>query len=66
MKPMTRILDAPPARTEKLWKHWGHAGAAVSIDDMTLDTIEASVRDVFNLFPTRKTPNESQTEEDLI
>ena len=37
-----------------------------AIDDMTLDTIEASVRDVFNLFPTRKTPNESQTEEDLI
>ena len=33
---------------------------------MTLDTLEASVRDVFNLFPTRKTPNESQTEEDLI
>ena len=30
------------------------------------DAIEASVRDVFNLFPTRKTPNESQTEEDLI
>ena len=37
-----------------------------AIDDMTLDTLEASVRDVFNLFPTRKTPNESQTEEDLI
>ena len=35
-------------------------------DDMALDTLEASVRDVFNLFPTRKTPNESQTEEDLI
>ena len=37
-----------------------------AIDDMTLDTLEASVRDVFNLFPTRKTPNESQTENDLI
>ena len=37
-----------------------------AIDNMTLDTLEASVRDVFNLFPTRKTPNESQTEEDLI
>ena len=36
------------------------------IDDMALDTLEASVRNVFNLFPTRKTPNESQTEEDLI
>ena len=31
MKPMTRILDAPPARTEKLWNHWGHVAAAVSI-----------------------------------
>ncbi len=37
-----------------------------AIDDMALDTLEASVRNVFNLFPTRKTPNESQTEEDLI
>ena len=37
-----------------------------AIDDMALDTLEASVRKVFNLFPTRKTPNESQTEEDLI
>ena len=36
------------------------------IDDMALDTLEASVRNVFNLFPTSKTPNESQTEEDLI
>ena len=33
-----------------------------AIDDMALDTLEASVRNVFNLFPTRKTPNESQTE----
>ena len=37
-----------------------------AIDDMALDTLEASIRNVFNLFPTRKTPNESQTEEDLI
>ena len=37
-----------------------------AIDDMALDTLEASVRDVFDHFPTRKTPNESQTEEDLI
>ena len=37
-----------------------------AIGDMALDTLEASVRDVFDRFPIRKTPNESQTEDDLI
>ena len=37
-----------------------------AIDVSTLATFEASARDIFNRFPTRKTPNESQTEDDLI
>ena len=36
------------------------------IGDGALATFEASARDICNRFPTRKTPNESQTEDDLI
>ena len=36
------------------------------IDAATLDNFEASVREVFERFPTSQTPNESQTEDDLI
>ena len=37
-----------------------------AIDVKTLVTFDASARDIFNRFPTSKTPNESQTEDDLI
>ena len=37
-----------------------------AIDDMALDNLDASVQNIFDRFPTRKTPNESQTEDDLI
>ena len=37
-----------------------------AINVRTLATFEASARDIFNRFPTSKTPNESQTEDDLI
>ena len=37
-----------------------------AIDDSAFATFEASARDIFNRFPTSKTPNESQTEDDLI
>ena len=37
-----------------------------AIDVSALATFEASARDIINRFPTRKTPNESQTEDDLI
>ena len=36
------------------------------IADSELDTFGASVRDVFNGFPIASSPNESQTENDLI
>ena len=36
------------------------------IDDGTLDTFEVSSQDILNRFPTLGTPNESQTEDDLI
>ena len=36
------------------------------IDDGMLDTFEVSSQDILNRFPTRGTPNESQTEDDLI
>ena len=37
-----------------------------AIDDSALDALEASVRDVFAGFPIAGSPNESQTEDDLI
>ena len=37
-----------------------------AIDDSTLDSLKASVRDVFDGFPIAGSPNESQTEDDLI
>ena len=37
-----------------------------ALDDSALDTFKASVREVFDRFPTMQTPNESQTEDDLI
>ena len=36
------------------------------IDDSALDTFKTSVGNVFDRFPTTQTPNESQTEDDLI
>ena len=37
-----------------------------NISTAALDTLESSVRDVFNGFPSAGSPNESQTEDDLI
>ena len=37
-----------------------------ALDDSALDSFKASVREVFDRFPTMQTPNESQTEDDLI
>ena len=37
-----------------------------NISTAALDTLESSVRDVFHGFPTAGSPNESQTEDDLI
>ena len=37
-----------------------------AIDDSALDALKASVRDVFDGFPIAGSPNESQTEDDLI
>ena len=37
-----------------------------AIDDTALDALEAGLREVFARFPTGRTPNESQTEDDLI
>ncbi len=44
------------------------AGSAdwLALDDAALDDFEASFRAVFERFPTSDTPNESQTEDDLI
>ena len=36
------------------------------LDADALDAFEASARNIFNRFPTTQTPNESQTEDDLI
>ena len=36
------------------------------IDDSDLDALEASAQDIFNVFPIAGSPNESQTEDDLI
>ena len=36
------------------------------VDDTALDGLEVSLRDVFTTFPTDRSPNESQTEDDLI
>ena len=37
-----------------------------SFDDKRLDGLEAALREVFGRFPTARSPNESQTEDDLI
>ncbi len=37
-----------------------------AIDAVALDNFETSLREVFERFPTQQTPNESQTEDDLI
>ena len=37
-----------------------------AVDDAALDNIEAALRAVFDVFPFAGTPNESQTEDDLI
>ena len=37
-----------------------------AIDDATLDTLGAALRNVFDDFPLAGAPNESQTEDDLI
>ena len=44
------------------------AGSAdwLALDDAALDDFEASFRAVFDRFPTADSPNESQTEDDLI
>ena len=44
------------------------AGSAdwLTLDDVALDGFEASFRAVFDRFPTANSPNESQTEDDLI
>ena len=36
------------------------------LDDAALDDLEAALRAVFEPFPTDGSPNESQTEDDLI
>ena len=36
------------------------------IDDSELDALESSARNIFNIFPITGSPNESQTEDDLI
>ena len=44
------------------------AGSAdwLTLDEAALDDFEASLRSVFDRFPTADSPNESQTEDDLI
>ena len=37
-----------------------------NLDDTTFDALEAGLREVFARFPTGQSPNESQTEDDLI
>jgi hypothetical protein len=37
-----------------------------SIDDAALDILTLRLREVYSLFPTHQSPNESQTEDDLI
>ncbi len=37
-----------------------------AVDDTALDEFESALRSVFDRFPTDQTPNESQTEDDLI
>ena len=37
-----------------------------AIDEAALDDLEAALRAIFELFPTDRSPNESQTEDDLI
>ena len=36
------------------------------VDDVALDEFERALRNIFDRFPTDQTPNESQTEDDLI
>ncbi len=37
-----------------------------AVDDVALDELEHALRSIFDRFPTDQTPNESQTEDDLI
>ena len=37
-----------------------------ALDDTALDELERALRSIFDRFPTDQTPNESQTEDDLI
>ena len=37
-----------------------------ALDDSELDALENALREIFELFPTDRSPNESQTEDDLI
>ena len=47
MKPITRILDTPPPRTEKLWNRWGHAAVVVSIASSSLLSGTAEAEDLY-------------------
>ena len=47
MKPITRILDPPPPRTEKLWNRWGHAAVVVSIASSSLLSGTAEAEDLY-------------------
>lgn len=37
-----------------------------ALDDTALDELDSALRDLFERFPIAQTPNESQTEDDLI
>lgn len=37
-----------------------------ALDDAALDELDSALRDLFERFPIAQTPNESQTEDDLI
>ena len=37
-----------------------------ALDDAALDELDSALRDLFDRFPIAQTPNESQTEDDLI
>ena len=47
MEPMTRTLDTPLPRTEKLWNHWGHAAVVVSIASSSLLSGTAEAEDLY-------------------
>ncbi len=49
-----------------LWELIGRLPDWSALDDVTLETLRLDLRRVFDRFPTAQTPNESQTEDDLI